>query len=273
MPVSLTERGFPATDSTHARSERSSYCSRNAIHSRAASSLTASAVASASVGSGGAVGRSSSTAQPADKAPTRSHARATNGTARRCAACAPNDPALPTASQSARVAGPELAIAGVAEPGHDVALLVEPAIERRAVDLDIRMRGLDRCDPFGRGDQVDELDADRLDGAPALQNVDRRGGRAAGGEHRVEDEAQVDRRRVGQLVVVLDRAERALVAEQAEMPDLRRRHQLEHRVDHAEARAEDGDEPDALAELARFHGFHRCLDPEGPGLRVLERLV
>ena len=48
-----------------------------------------------------------------------------------------------------------------------------------------------------------------------LEDVDRGRRRAAGREHRVEDQAQVDRRRVGQLVVVLDRPERPLVAEQA----------------------------------------------------------
>ena len=87
--------------------------------------------------------------------------------------------------------------------------------------------------------------------------------RAAGRQHRVEDEAQVDRRRVGQLVVVLDRAQRALVAEQAEVPDLGRRHQLEHRVDHAQAGAQDGHEADALAELARVHRLHRGLMRSG----------
>ena len=60
------------------------------------------------------------------------------------------------------MAGPELAVAGVAQAGHDVALLVEPAVERRAMDLDVGMRRLDRRDALRRGDQVDELDADRL---------------------------------------------------------------------------------------------------------------
>ena len=38
-------------------------------------------------------------------------------------------------------ARPELAVAGVAQAGHDVALLVELAVERRAVDLDVGVRG------------------------------------------------------------------------------------------------------------------------------------
>src|SRR4029077_14964246 len=58
--------------------------------------------------------------------------------------------------RSARLAGPELAVAGVTEPGLDVALLVEAAVEGRAVDLDIGVRRRDRLDPFGGRDQVDE---------------------------------------------------------------------------------------------------------------------
>ena len=50
------------------------------------------------------------------------------------------------AARSARLARPELAIAGVAEARHDVALLVELAVERRAVDLDVGMRRRDRLD-------------------------------------------------------------------------------------------------------------------------------
>ena len=135
------------------------------------------------------------------------------------------------------------------------------------MDRDVRMGGLDRRHALGRRDQVDELDPDRRDGAPALEDVDGGGGAPAGREHRVEDQAQVDGRRVGQLVVVLDRAERALVAEQAEMPDLGGRHELEHRVDHAEAGAQDRDEADALAELARVHLLHRRRDVERADVR------
>ena len=112
-------------------------------------------------------------------------------------------------------ARPELTVPGVTEAGHDVALLVETAIEGGAVDVHIRMRLLDGRDALGGGDQVDELDPDRLDGAPLLQHLDGGGRRSARGEHRIQDQAQIDRRRVGELVVVLDRPKRALVAEQA----------------------------------------------------------
>ncbi len=75
------------------------------------------------------------------------------------------------------------------------------------------MGPLDGRDALGRGDEVHELDPYRRDGSPALQDLDRGGRAPAGGEHRVEDQAQVDRGRIGELVVVLDRSEGVLVAE------------------------------------------------------------
>src|SRR4029078_1231680 len=45
---------------------------------------------------------------------------------------------------SAGLPGAELAIARVAEAGHDVALLVQLAVERCAMDLDVWMGGRDR---------------------------------------------------------------------------------------------------------------------------------
>jgi len=168
------------------------------------------------------------------------------------------------------VPGAELAVAGITEAGHDVALLVELPIQGRAVDLHVRMRLGDGPHTLRRGDQVDELDPHRT---PSLQDLDRRGGGAAGREHRVEDEAEVDVRRRGKLVVVLDRAEGALVAEEAEVPDLRGRHQLEHRVDHAEAGTQDRDEPDPLPELVAVHRLERRRHLPGAHLRVGEGLV
>ena len=158
-------------------------------------------------------------------------------------------------------------------PGHDVALVVELAVERRAVDRDIRVGSADRLDAFRRGDQVDQLDPDRLDGAPFLEHLDGGRGRAAGRQHRVEDQAQVDGRRVGQLVVVLDRAERPFVAEQPEMPHLGGRHELQHRVDHAEPCAQDRHEPDPLAELTGLGVLERGRHGDRRDAHVLQGLV
>ena len=59
---------------------------------------------------------------------------------------------------SVRLARPELAVARVAEAGLDVALLVEPAVQRRAVDVDVRVGRRDRRHALRRRDQVDQLD-------------------------------------------------------------------------------------------------------------------
>ena len=140
-------------------------------------------------------------------------------------------------------AGAELAVAGVAQAGHDVAALVQVRVDGGHVDVHIGMRRRQGRDPFGRGDDADELDPR---GAPALEDVDRRHGRAAGGQHRVEDQADLHRRVDGQLVVVLHRLERALVAVQADVPDLGRRHHLPDAFDHAQAGAQDGHQADLL---------------------------
>ena len=57
------------------------------------------------------------------------------------------------------------------------------------------------------------------------------------------------------------------------MPDLGGRHELEHRVDHPEARPQDRHEADALAELGRLHLLDRGPDRQRPHPRVGQRLV
>ena len=65
-----------------------------------------------------------------------------------------------------RSARAEEAVACVAEPGQDVAVRVEFAIERRAVDGDIGVRVVDARDTFGGRDQAQKADAR---GAGALE--------------------------------------------------------------------------------------------------------
>src|SRR6185436_959951 len=52
----------------------------------------------------------------------------------------------------------EQAVPGVAEPGHDVALLVEPLVDARGVDRDVGVLGVEHPDALGAGEQADELD-------------------------------------------------------------------------------------------------------------------
>src|SRR4051794_610628 len=79
-------------------------------------------------------------------------------------------------------------VAGVAEPGNDVAELVEALVEacRDDGDRGVRAEGrLDRADPLGRGEQADGGDVVR---AAVEDEGHRRGERAARREHRVEQE-------------------------------------------------------------------------------------
>jgi hypothetical protein len=57
------------------------------------------------------------------------------------------------------------------------------------------------------------------------------------------------------------------------VPDLRRRHQLEHRVDHPQAGSQDRDEADALAELGGLHLLDRRPDRERSDAGIGQRLV
>ena len=97
-------------------------------------------------------------------------------------------------------------------------------------------------------------------GALFLEGLDGGLDRAARGEHRVEDE---DERRLrdeflAQLVVIVDGLETRFVAVEAEMPDARRRQDVERALHHAETRTEDGHEGNVMVRnrvaLARTNG-------------------
>src|SRR5207248_6995626 len=91
-------------------------------------------------------------------------------------------PCWSTAYRSFR---PVQAVACVAEAGDDVALLVQMRVDRGDDDVDVGVVLLDVTHPFRSGDQGDQGDVGR---AGVLQRRDGRGGRVAGGEHRVEQE-------------------------------------------------------------------------------------
>src|SRR6185312_15516399 len=127
------------------------------------------------------------------------------------------------------------AIACVAEPGHDVPLLVELAVDCCDDDRDVRVVAVDPLDPFGRRDQRDQPHRRRPCG---LHRDDRRG-RVARGEHRVEQDHVAVGDVVRQLHVVLDRLERLLVAVQADEPDAGAGDESEHAVEQPEAGPQD----------------------------------
>ena len=98
-------------------------------------------------------------------------------------------------SPSLRLFGAEYLVAGISETGQDIADLVEPFVNRRHIDIDIRMEVGDPFQSFRRGHQKDAFNRAA---SPLFQGFDGRQQGAAGGQHRVEDEghpAPPDRRR------------------------------------------------------------------------------
>src|SRR5690606_14956039 len=169
-------------------------------------------------------------------------------------------------SVAARV---EAAIAGVSESGDDELLRVELGIDRADVDLALGELLLDAANRFLRRDDREQLQT--LD-APTSQSGERGARRPSRGEHRVEHESDFDRATVGQAAVVLDRSRRGLVAIEPEMPDLRVRDELEERVDHTEARPEEGDEPDSPRDDVSLRDRERRLDVDRLDLEVGRRV-
>src|SRR5438874_5408723 len=155
---------------------------------------------------------------------------------------------------------PELAVAGIAETGDDVTLVVEALVEGGDVDRNIGVRARERAHPLRRRDDPDVLDPLR---SPLLEDVDGRGRGSAGREHWIEDEADLNGRRRRQLVVVLYRPQGVLAADKPDVPDLRLRHELERGFDHPDARAEHRHKSHRLRELralgVRERRLHRRL--------------
>src|SRR5688572_29381964 len=107
------------------------------------------------------------------------------------------------------LSGSKLAVARVAEPGHDVGALVEVIIDRGNVDIDLGMCSLHDFDSLGCSNQTHKFDPLH---APTLEDL--RGGRcrAACGEHWVQDETDRNARLRRQLIVILHRLERVFIA-------------------------------------------------------------
>ena len=116
---------------------------------------------------------------------------------------------------------------------------------------DVGLGTLQRGDPFGRGQQTDELHAGD---AAALENVDGHQCRAAGGEHGVEHETGVGREIFGEFVVVDYRLQGLLVALEAQVPDFGLGNEAQHSVYHPQTGAQDRDQADAFVKFASGGG-------------------
>src|SRR3990172_13269255 len=136
--------------------------------------------------------------------------------------------AIPGSSRPLRraygqLARPKLPISRVSQAWHDVGDVVQVAVNRADVDGHVRVIFLHLSDAFRRGDQADVLD---LRHPPFFQERAGRRGRAAGRQHRVEDEAELHAGLNRLIRVILHGLERALVALEADVPDLRAGHHL-----------------------------------------------
>lgn len=148
----------------------------------------------------------------------------------------------------------KLPVACVTEAGDDIAVFVEVAVYSGDVDGYVRVGSGEVAHTFGGGNQTHELDASR---SPAFEDVNRGDSRAAGCQHRVEDEAHTGGRLHRQFVVVFDWFEGGVVAVEADVPHLCIGDHRQHRVYHAQPGAEDWHEADALGNLLTYGGGHR----------------
>ena len=167
--------------------------------------------------------------------------------------------------------GAEDPVAGIAQAGDDVAVVIELLVHARDVDVHVRVLGLHALHALGRAYDAHELDV--LD-ADFLQEHRRSSRAAAGGQHRVDD-YRVALLDVGRhFEVVLHRLERVGVAVEADVADLHVRHQGHHAVHHAQARAEDGHYRQLLARyVAALRNSQRGLDFDVLQGQVAGRLV
>ena len=162
------------------------------------------------------------------------------------------------------MAGAELAVACVAEAGQDVAAVVELRSRAAQWMATSGCASLTALTPSGAAMRLTSL----IGVAPHSLSTSM----AAVAEPPVASIGsrmrQVRRSWVGQLVVVLDGAERPLVPEQAQVPDLGGGEELEEGIHHAEAGPKDGHQADALGQLVADRRLERRLhgDLVDPGI-------
>ena len=145
-------------------------------------------------------------------------------------------------------------------------MVVQLAVDGGGVDRHVGVGFLQRGNALGRSQQADELDRTR---GQLFQPVNGGGGRIAGGQHGVDDDDVAFLHLGGHLEVVLHRLQRGRVTVQADVAHARPRHHVEHAVQKAVARPQDGHEHQFLA-IDDFagHGLQRGFD-----LDVLQRHV
>ena len=171
--------------------------------------------------------------------------------------------------QPDRASRPVEPVAEVAESRQDVPALVESPVEDPDVHRGVRVT-LRHCrDALGRRDDAHEA---RGHGPILLHHLDRLDGRAARGEHRVDDE-HAAAREGRQLAVVVARDGRHVVALEADVADADVGKDVHERLHHRDARAQDRDDHDRLVgEDAAGHRLKGRLDRLRLGRQVVRRV-
>src|ERR1700730_3443301 len=153
----------------------------------------------------------------------------------------------------------EKAIAGVAETRKDVSVVVEMPVDRAGERAQPRMGVVQRLRPFRSGDDANETQVFD-DGAAGQQQVDRCDCGTARREHRIEYERAAAVQIVRQVHVVRHRAQRVGIAKDADVRDLRLRHQRMAARHESQARAQDRDEQRHAPERSSWRPVERRRD-------------
>ena len=145
-------------------------------------------------------------------------------------------------------------------------MVVQFLVKSRDVYLNVGMIFVQSLYALGSGEQVNGLD---IRDASVFKKSYRRGSRAARRKHRIDDHdfafGDVGRH----LAIILNGFERLRISVKTDVTDLRGRKQIDHSVNHAQTRAENGNDREFFA---CDHGRHRLLD-RGLDLNHFERKV
>ena len=130
-------------------------------------------------------------------------------------------------------------IASVAEARADVVILVQAAVDHARVDLNVGMFMAKFINALRCSHDAEHLDA----GNTSFFNcLDCHAGGPSGGQHRIEDEGDINRARRRQLAVIVNRFGGRFVSVKSQVPDFGSRNQIQHRLDHPNTSSQDGNQ-------------------------------
>jgi hypothetical protein len=168
-------------------------------------------------------------------------------------------------------ASAEEAIASVAEARHDVAMLVEGAIEGGAVHHHVGVAARETPNALRRGDETEKADARR---ARTLERGDGGDSAAPSRKHRVEQEEVTLRRIAGNFEVIVHGLERVVISVQTDVPNACAGDQAINTFDHTEPGAKNRYERELLpAHALADRGLEGRIDRRGLEREIVRRLV